>query len=87
MKLIYSPHFLKSLRKLSSEKQFAVTQTLKTFEKDPFHHSLRNHKLLGHLYPFRSLFVDRDLRIIYSAQDGHLTILFIDVGTHDQVYR
>lgn len=87
MKLLYSPHFLKSLRKLSSEKYIAVTQTLKIFENDPFDYILRNHKLSGHLYPLRSLFVDRDLRIIYSTQDGHVTILFIDVGTHDQVYR
>lgn len=75
------------LSKLSPEQQHLVGVALRLFKKDPFSRGLHNHKLSGSLFGLRAISADHDLRLMYEEHDGHFLVLFIMVGTHDQVYR
>lgn len=53
----------------------------KIFRENPFHPSLRMHKLRGKLCDFWSLSLNRKYRIIFKPlQDG--TVLLVSVGVH-----
>jgi addiction module RelE/StbE family toxin len=68
---------------LEREKRF--WQKLAVFQQTPFDPSLRTHKLSGKLKELWSFTIEYDLRIIfyYAAEDK---AVFIDIGTHDEVY-
>jgi len=86
MKIIFERKFIKNLKKLSSENRKRVNTAIKIFEKDPFDSKLRNHKLFGRYEGLRSFSAAYDLRIIFREQDGYVTVMMINVGTHDEVY-
>lgn len=58
---------------------------LRVFIKDPFHISLKTHKLTGKLKNYWSFSVEYDLRVIFYLENPE-TVVFIDVGTHDELY-
>ncbi|MEK7218017.1 MAG: type II toxin-antitoxin system mRNA interferase toxin, RelE/StbE family [Patescibacteria group bacterium] len=86
MKLRFTPHFLRTLRKLSAEDQRIVQDTLRLFEKSPYDPALRNHPLRGTQKGLRSIAVHHDLRILYVPVGSHTVALLITVGTHEAVY-
>lgn len=51
------------------------------FRENPFHPSIRLHKLGGKLKNFWSISLDMKYRIIFKTMDDGI-ILFISVGTH-----
>ena len=55
-------------------------------ENDPFHPSLRLHKLKGKLADFHSISINMEYRVIidFIIKDGE--IIPIDIGSHDDVY-
>jgi mRNA-degrading endonuclease YafQ of YafQ-DinJ toxin-antitoxin module len=55
------------------------------FENSPFDPRLKTHKLSGELGDLWSFSVDYDVRIIFSFMETN-RVLFIDIGTHDEVY-
>jgi mRNA-degrading endonuclease YafQ of YafQ-DinJ toxin-antitoxin module len=60
-------------------------QKLEIFTTDPFDPSLKTHKLSGKLKDVWSFSVDYDARVLfYFESDGNA--VFIDVGSHDEVY-
>ena len=65
------------------EKKF--WEKLEVFITDPFHSSLRTHKLSGRLDKLWSYSVDYDCRVIFYF-DTSKKVVFIDIGTHDEVY-
>ena len=83
----FTKTFFRQLRKLSLEKRVRVDETITLFRHDPFSAVLRNHKLVGVQKNLRSISAGYDLRLLYSEIDGHAFVLFIDVGTHDEVYQ
>lgn len=87
MRITYSKHFTRAFAKLPDAQKKAVQETLATFFEEPLHISLKNHKLSGAFLGMRSISAAQDLRILYQEERGHTVIIFIDVGTHDQVYR
>ena len=48
--------------------------------------TLKDHKLTGDLVGFRSFSITGDIRVVYRLNSPS-TAEFIDVGTHNQVYR
>lgn len=54
------------------------------FLENKNHPLLRNHKLEGYASVFYSFSITGDIRVVYEIVDG--TILFYDIGTHNQVY-
>lgn len=53
----------------------------KLFRDNPFHPSIRLHKLKGKLNGLWSISIDRKYRIIFKPLDDGI-ILFISIGTH-----
>lgn len=61
-------------------------KTIKLMEIDPFHPSLRLHKLKGLLAEYHSVSISMQYRIIieFVIEDGK--IILINIGSHDRVY-
>jgi mRNA-degrading endonuclease YafQ of YafQ-DinJ toxin-antitoxin module len=92
-KLIWSPHFTRSLRRILRQNPLLrqpVEETLRQLTADPFHPSLHSHKLKGDLSGAWACTVDFDNRVLFefvtdpaSAEDA---IHLLALGTHDEVY-
>jgi len=74
--------FFKKHRNLK-EKYF---KTLKLLSTNPFHPSLRLHKLQGVKKEFFSVSLDMEYRIIIDFIIEDDKIILIDIGHHDEVY-
>ena len=62
-----------------------IAERLEAFANDPFHPSLRTHKLGGKLKGLWAFIVEYDCRIVFQfLEDGDA--LLIDIGEHDEVY-
>ena len=53
---------------------------------NPFHPSLRLHKLKGKLSDFYSISIDMEYRIVIDFIIEDEKIIPIDIGSHDEVY-
>jgi mRNA-degrading endonuclease YafQ of YafQ-DinJ toxin-antitoxin module len=62
-------------------------KTLKLLELDPFHPSLRLHRLKGPLSELHSVSINISYRITLELILHEEEIIPIDVGSHDEVYR
>jgi mRNA-degrading endonuclease YafQ of YafQ-DinJ toxin-antitoxin module len=60
-------------------------QKLNQFTLDPFHPSLKTHKLSGKLKEYWSFSVDYDARVLFYFTDDEKAV-FVDIGSHDEVY-
>jgi addiction module RelE/StbE family toxin len=82
MHIDFSSSFLKMYRKLSKDmlEQFENKQRL--FLKDPFHPSLKTHKLSGRMAGLYSFSINYQYRVIFQYIDTDF-VLFLDIGTHD----
>lgn len=83
----FAKSFERQFKKLSMEHQKRADEALAVFEKDPFLPSLRNHPLKGIQEGMRSISAGHDLRLLYTEEEGHVIVLFVDVGSHNDVYR
>ncbi|MEO8890785.1 MAG: type II toxin-antitoxin system YafQ family toxin [Coleofasciculaceae cyanobacterium] len=60
-------------------------QKVEQFTIDPFEQSLKTHKLSGKLKDLWSFSLEYDERVLfYFTEDGN--VVFVDIGSHDQVY-
>jgi addiction module RelE/StbE family toxin len=91
--LVWSSSFTRSLKRKirrNPELRDRVEQTLRQLAENPFHPSLRSHKLKGRLAGTWSCYVAYDLRILFefvqNPQSGEEEILLLATGTHDEVY-
>lgn len=87
MKIDFARTFKKQFRKLSYENQSRVEKALDTFIDDPFSPTLRNHKLSGTQKGIHSISAAYDLRLLYREEGDHAIVLFIELGTHEKVYK
>jgi addiction module RelE/StbE family toxin len=55
------------------------------FTAEPFHKSLRTHKLTGKLSGLWAFSIDYDTRLIFEFVDED-EVLLVDFGSHDEVY-
>ncbi len=62
-------------------------KVVKILEKNPFHPSLRLHKLQPPMQAFHSISINMKYRISLELILNDKEIILINVGTHDQVYR
>lgn len=85
MKIIYSPTFKKSYKKLPKPVQFVAEKKEKIFRENPFDNSLKTHKLHGKLKDFLSFSINDKYRIIFEFIDEK-TVHFHTIGTHD-IYK
>lgn len=82
------PHFKKSFKKHIQNNPKSAEQTserLKLFINNPGNPILKDHRLKGEKSDLRAFSITGDIRIVYKKiTDDHL--LFLDIGTHNQVY-
>ena len=80
----FSVFFNKQLTASTREIRVAFLETLQLFRDDPDHPSLRNHALKDKYAGFRSIDVTDDWRALYRKERER--IIFVELGTHDQLY-
>lgn len=73
--------FHKQFLKIPRIIQIKASKAEKLFRENPFHPSLRLHKLRGKLDGLWSISLDRKYRIIFKPQDDGV-MLFISIGLH-----
>lgn len=85
LNVAYSKKFLKSLNKLPQNVQLKAIAKEKIFRADIFDYSLKTHKLHGKQKEEWAYSVDNSYRATFIFV-GNKEILFLDIGTHDQLY-
>ena len=80
----FAPLFNKHRKEAPLEIKKAFLETLALFLEDQNHPSLRNHALQNKYAGTRSINVTDDWRALYRFVESR--IIFIDLGTHEQLY-
>ncbi|MDD5371986.1 MAG: type II toxin-antitoxin system YafQ family toxin [Sulfurimonas sp.] len=62
------------------------TKSMSLLADNPFHPSLRLHKLQGQLSEYHSVSIDLSYRMVIEFIIKENEIIPIDIGTHDEVY-
>ncbi|HIP62277.1 MAG TPA: plasmid stabilization protein [Sulfurovum sp.] len=89
-KIEISPSYTKRLLRFLKKHNDIKTKYFKTIallEADPFHPSLRIHKLQGKLDMLHSVSIDMQYRITIEFYIKDEKIIPVHIGTHDRVYR
>jgi mRNA-degrading endonuclease YafQ of YafQ-DinJ toxin-antitoxin module len=89
MEVSYSDSFRKVFKKriksTEIEPEFWIRMQL--FINDPFDTKLKTHKLSGKLKDLWCFSIEYDLRVVfYFTKDKPKKAVFVDIGTHDEVY-
>ena len=88
-KIIRTDEYFKKLKKFIKKHPDALDRYVKTIELleiDPFHPSLRLHKLQGKLNEYHSVSINMKYRIVIDFILIEKEIIPIDIGNHDEVY-
>jgi proteic killer suppression protein len=87
--ILYTDSYLKRAKKFIKKHPDLVSQyekTLKLLEINPYHPSLRLHKLRGRLSELYAVSINISYRItMFFLIEGD-RIIPIDIGSHDEVY-
>jgi len=61
-------------------------KTIELLQNDPYHPSLRLHRLQGRMNAFSSVSINMKYRIVIDLIIVEEIIILIDIGSHDDVY-
>lgn len=86
MKIRFQKRFQKQYKKLPHTIQAKAHKITKIFKKDPTSPILRNHALKGEMAGMRAISVSGDVRIIFVEEGNYKKVIFVSIGTHNQVY-
>ena len=84
----YSPHFIAKYKKIAKRNKKLsdqIKEKIAQFLRDKNNASLNLHKLKGSMDDSWSFSIESNIRVIlmYSGD----TIIFTDIGSHDEVYK
>ena len=88
-KLIRTDEYFKKLKKFIKKHPDVLERyikTIKLLEIDPYHPSLRLHKLKGSLKEYQSISITMKYRVVIDFIIKDNEIIPIDIGTHDEEY-
>jgi len=88
-KIIITDEYFKKLKKFMKKHSDVLDRYIKTVELleiDPYHPSLRLHKLHGKLRVYHSVSINMKYRIVIDFIIQNEEIIPIDIGVHDDVY-
>ncbi len=88
LEITFYPSFTKAFKKKIKSNKSLYSQfqeKLDIFKENPFDPRLKTHKLTGKLKDLYSFSISHDLRIIFFFF-GNDKVVFVDVGTYDEVY-
>lgn len=86
MNIEFSSHFLRQARKLSKQDQKKLSERIEWLREDTNNPKLKLHQLTGKLKGIWAMSVTHSIRALFSFEKSG-TVLFFDVGSHDEVYR
>ena len=85
-----SQRAFKRLIRKSPQLRPLIEKTLRQLTEDPYHPSLRTHKLVGDLSDIWACSVDYNSRILFEfvqkSESDLDAILLLNIGSHDEVY-
>ncbi len=87
IEILFSASFKKAFRRISKNKSLEKKfwSRVEIFIENPADVRLKTHKLSGKLKDLWSFSIEYDVRVIfYFADKSHA--IFIDIGTHNEVY-
>jgi addiction module RelE/StbE family toxin len=84
-KIHFTSVYLKSYEKLPKYVKRIQDRKEKLFRENPFHPSLKTHKLKGKYKNFYSYSVTRNYRVVFRFLNGD-EVIFYDIGTHE-IYK
>ena len=87
-RIIYTKSYIRRAARFIKKHPELIGQyekTLKLLELDPFHPSLRLHKLKGKLREFHAVSINIGYRILIEFLLNEKTIIPVNVGSHDEV--
>ena len=87
MQIKYHKNFTKSFKKLTPLLKDKTKKVIIKFTKNPRDKTLKNHKLTGKLNNKRAISVTGDIRIIFEQHNNYILVIFLDIGSHNQVYK
>jgi mRNA-degrading endonuclease YafQ of YafQ-DinJ toxin-antitoxin module len=88
-KLVFTHNYTRRAAKFIKKHPELLEQyrkTLELLEINPFHPSLRLHKLKGHLGDLHSVSINISYRITLELLIDNRRIIPVYVGSHDEVY-
>jgi mRNA-degrading endonuclease YafQ of YafQ-DinJ toxin-antitoxin module len=88
-RIVYTETYLRRARRFAKRHPEVLGQyekTLRLMEVNPFHPSLRLHKLEGRLADLHSVSINISYRIVIEFLIEGRTITPVDIGSHDEVY-
>jgi len=88
MEIAFSSSFKRAFKKkIKGRKDIEdlFWEAAELFIKNPYHSSLRTHKLSGKLKDLWSFSIEHDLRVIFYFEDNNKAI-FVYIGSHDEAY-
>lgn len=88
-KIIRTDEYFKKLKKFIKRHPDVLDRYIKTIELlevDPFHSSLRLHKLQGKLRVYHSVSINMKYRVVIDFIIKDKEIIPVDIGAHDEVY-
>ena len=88
-RIVYTPAYNRRAARFLKRHPDLLPQyekTLKLLELDPFHPSLRLHRLKGSLSDLHSVSINITYRVTLELILKEGQIIPIDVGSHDEVY-
>lgn len=80
MEIVVTPHFKREAKRLPLHLRPQIQERLRIFQDNPFHPSLKTHKLHGEFHGFWSFSIDRRIRVIFEFTDG--LAVFHSIGDH-----
>jgi len=89
IKIIYSGPYIKKEKKFIKKHPDLVLQyekTIELLEMNPYHPSLRMHKLTGKLNDLYSVSINITYRLSIEFIIQEDKIIPVDIGTHEEVY-
>jgi len=81
-----SSKFVRKYKKLPNNIKEKVKLKESLFQANPFYYQLKTHKLSGEEKECWSFSIDCSYRIKFIFLEKYRKVLFLDVGTHDEVY-
>lgn len=81
----YRKKAIKFLKKHKDLKEKYI-KTLTILQNDPYHPSLRLHKLQGKQREYFSISINMSYRVVIDFVIENEEIIPIDIGSHDEVY-
>ena len=85
--IVLKRSFQKQFDKLRPNEQARVVACLEAFEINPDLPSLRRHALKGKYQNVMSISAGGDLRLHYYEEGDNITFVFVNIGSHSQLYK